>query len=125
MSDLKINSYVPSSDLFDKAFGTSGSTSNKSSLSTITGTSSIDDSSNDTSSASGVSFADTLTSALNSVNDKQVSAEQTSDSLVKGDDVDIADVMLKSSEAKVSLQLAVEMRNKLVSAYNEITKMSL
>lgn len=106
MNELKINSYVPSTELFEVNFGTSNKASNSNS-------------------EDKVSFADTLSNALNEVNNKQVIAENSSNALVAGEDVDIADVMLASSEAKISLQLAVEVRNKLLSAYNEIIRMSL
>lgn len=106
MDSIKINSYVPSAELFEVNFGTSNKTSSKDST-------------------DSVSFADTLSNALNEVNDKQIVSENASNALVAGGDIDIAEVMLASTEAKISLQLAVEVRNKLLSAYNEISKMSL
>lgn len=102
MSELMVNNFVPSSKVFESAFGTS----------------------NTSNSSNNVSFADTLTNALNQVNDKQINAQNASNDLVSGD-ADIADVMLQTSEAKVSLQLAVQVRNKLLSAYNELMNMSL
>ena len=101
---MKVNSYIPSPEIFELNFG-SGIKNVKESDET--------------------SFGDVLTSALNEVNDKQVTAEKASNALVSGEDIDIADVMLVSSEAKISLQLAVEVRNKLVSAYNELMNMPL
>lgn len=102
------NSYVPSLEIFESAFGNNT------------------DKVNGTSDSSSTSFSDVLTNALNSVNDKQVAAENASDAYVRGDeDTDIASVMLASSEAKIFLQLAVQVRNKLLSAYDEIMKMSL
>lgn len=105
MSELMVNNFVPSSKVFESAFGTSNT-------------------SNTSNSSNNVSFADTLTNALNQVNDKQINAQNASNDLVSGD-ADIADVMLQTSEAKVSLQLAVQVRNKLLSAYNELMNMSL
>ena len=107
MSELMVNNYVPSSKVFEKAFGTTNDTST-----------------NTNNNSNNVSFKDTLTNALNEVNTKQVNAQNASNSLVKGD-ADIADVMLQTSEAKVSLQLAVQVRNKLLNAYNELMNMSL
>lgn len=101
---MKVNSYVPSPEIFELNFGSGVK---------------------DVKESSDTSFGEMLTSALNQVNDKQVAAEDASNALVAGDDVDIADVMLASTEAKISLQLAVEVRNKLVSAYNELMNMSL
>lgn len=108
MSELMVNNFVPSSKVFESAFGTTGTTNE----------------SNKNNSSTNVSFADTLTNALNEVNDKQVNAQTASNDLVSGD-ANIADVMLQTSEAKVSLQLAVQVRNKLLSAYNELMNMSL
>lgn len=107
MSELMVNNYVPSSKVFEKAFGTTNDTST-----------------NTNNNSNNVSFKDTLTNALNEVNTKQVDAQNASNNLVKGD-ADIADVMLQTSEAKVSLQLAVQVRNKLLNAYNELMNMSL
>ena len=107
MSELMVNSYVPSNKVFEKAFGTTNDTST-----------------NANNNSNNVSFKDTLTNAINEVNTKQVNAKNASNSLVKGD-ADIADVMLQTSEAKVSLQLAVQVRNKLLNAYNELMNMSL
>lgn len=104
MNELMINNYVPSIDVFERSFNKTEETNN---------------------SMGGVSFADSLTSALNEVNNKQLASQEAGEMLVSGQDIDIADVMLASSEAKISLQLAVEVRNKLLSAYNEITRMSL
>ena len=46
-------------------------------------------------------------------------------SLVKGDDTSITDVMLAGEEAKISLQFAVQVRNKLLDAYKELTEIQL
>jgi len=71
------------------------------------------------------SFAETLKSSLDNINNQQVSAENLNNSFIKGDDVDVADVMLSGEEAKVSLQYAVQVRNKLVEAYQELSRMQL
>lgn len=71
------------------------------------------------------SFADVLQKNLNEINDQQISANKLSDSFVKGEDVQISDVMLSSEEAKVSLEFAVQVRNKLVDAYKELSQMQL
>lgn len=73
----------------------------------------------------GMSFIDTLKEKLDEVNDKQIEAENVTESFIKGEDVDIHEVMLKSEEAKISLQMAVQIRNKLVEAYQELNRMQL
>ena len=44
---------------------------------------------------------------------------------INGEDIDIHQVMLASEEAKMSIELAVQIRNKIVEAYQEISKMQL
>ena len=104
-----INSFVPSQEIFK------------------TGVGNIDTNKTETNKVEGGldSFATTLQNSLNDINTKQVDANTASEALVKGEDVEISDVMLASEEAKVSLQFAVQVRNKLVDAYKEISQMQL
>ena len=74
--------------------------------------------------ASG-SFFSTLQEKLNEVNDKQIEAEDTTQGFIKGDVTDVHQVMIASAEAKMSLDLAVQVRNKLVEAYQEINRMQI
>lgn len=108
---MKINSYVPSEELFKTNFN-NGKIIDSNATDSTGGTSSV-------------SFADTLKNSLDKVNTEQVQAESAVSSYVKGDSIDIADVMLKNEEAKMSLQYAVQVRNKLVDAYQEIAKMQM
>ena len=84
---------------------------------------------NATSAPSGVqpagpaSFADSLTSALNSVNDSQNRAADISASYERGETIDIAKVMLARQEASVSFEATLQVRNKLLSAYKDIMSM--
>lgn len=71
------------------------------------------------------SFLDTLKEKLDSVNDSQLNAEAVSDSYVKGEGPDIHEVSLAVSEASLSLDMAIAVRNKLVEAYQELNKMQL
>lgn len=89
---------------------------------------SLDNSSEKTEAApkeGAMSFLDTLKSKLDEVNDKQLQADAATEKLVKGEDVDIHEVMLSTEEAKLSLQLAVQVRNKILDAYQEINRMQL
>ncbi|MFL0251636.1 flagellar hook-basal body complex protein FliE [Clostridium neuense] len=72
-----------------------------------------------------VDFGQILENKLSAVNDKQVSAQEISKQFVEGDDVDVHQVMLSTEEAKLSLDLAIQVRNKLVDAYQELSKMQL
>ena len=72
-----------------------------------------------------ISFMDTLKEKLDEVNDKQLEAESATEAFVKGENVDIHQVMLATEEAKLSLQMAVQVRNKLVEAYQVLNRMQL
>lgn len=71
------------------------------------------------------SFFSTLQEKLSEVNEKQITADKTTESFIKGEEEDIHKVMLATQEAKMSLELAVQIRNKLVEAYQEIDRMQI
>jgi flagellar hook-basal body complex protein FliE len=79
----------------------------------------------DTSEKEGLSFIAELRKKLDEVNEDQIKAEAVTEAFIKGDDVDIHQVMLINEEAKLSLQMAVQVRNKLVEAYQELNRMQL
>lgn len=72
-----------------------------------------------------VDFGGILEKQLSAVNNKQIDAQETSKQFVEGDDIDVHQVMLSTQEAKLSLELAIQVRNKLVEAYQELNKMQL
>ena len=73
--------------------------------------------------AGPASFSDSLTSALNSVNDSQNRASDISAAYERGETIDIAKVMLARQEASVSFEATLQVRNKLLSAYKDIMSM--
>ena len=72
-----------------------------------------------------VNFTDVLNNAVNKVNDSQVKANNDIDALIKGDDITMHEVMLSTQEAQISMQLMLEMRNKLYDAYKELSSVQL
>jgi flagellar hook-basal body complex protein FliE len=70
-------------------------------------------------------FLDTLKEKLNEVNDKQIEAEDLTQKFIKGEEDDVHKVMLSTEEAKLSLELAVQIRNKIVEAYEEFNRMQI
>ena len=74
-----------------------------------------------TSSAGG--FGDVLKNAVGQVNDLQSSAEQQVSGLLQGGNVDMSKVMISVEKADVAFQLMMQVRNKIVSAYQDIEKM--
>ncbi|AKP46861.1 MULTISPECIES: flagellar hook-basal body complex protein FliE [Bacillus] len=79
----------------------------------------------DTNQQKDSSFRDILKNSINSLNDSQLQADQLSQKLALGDDVDLHEVMIASQKAQVALNLAVEVRNKAVEAYQEIMRMQV
>ena len=52
-------------------------------------------------------------------------ANSTIVALASGDQVDLHDVMIKSEQANITFQLAVQVRNKVLEAYQEVTRMQI
>lgn len=77
-------------------------------------------------SASGeTSFADTLQQAISNVNKLQVDADKASQNLATGKTDNIADVMIAAEKADVALKVMVQVRNKIIDAYQEIMRMQV
>ena len=72
-----------------------------------------------------VNFTDVLNNAVNKVNDSQVKSNNDIEALIKGDDITMHEVMLSTQEAQISMQLMLEMRNKLYDAYKELSSVQL
>ncbi|AOR22924.1 flagellar hook-basal body complex protein FliE [Clostridium taeniosporum] len=71
------------------------------------------------------SFGETLKNCINDVNEKQIDADASTNAFVKGDDVNIDEVMIKGEEASLALQFLVKTRDNLVESYKELIKMQL
>ncbi len=74
---------------------------------------------------SGQSFAQLLDNALQKVEQDQKVASDLSVQLATGEINDIAQVMIASERATLSLGLAIQVRNKVIEAYQEIMRMPL
>jgi len=75
------------------------------------------------SSAGGTGFGATLKSAINQVNDLSNSSDQKVTELLQGDRQDIHNVMIAVEKADVAFQLMMQVRNKIVNAYQEVSKL--
>ena len=75
--------------------------------------------------APGVNFADSLKTALNKVNESQNKAEALSDGYEKGEVTDIPKVMLARQEAGLAFEATLQVRNRLLSAYQDIMRMGV
>ena len=71
-------------------------------------------------------FSDLLKNAVESVNANQQEANKLSTAFqTPGSDVQMSEVMIALQKANVSFQAMVEVRNKLVGAYQEIMNMQV
>ncbi|KUK59041.1 MAG: Flagellar hook-basal body complex protein FliE [Synergistales bacterium 53_16] len=70
-------------------------------------------------------FEQALKQGLERVNDVQVRAESAMKAMATGDVDDISEVAAAVSEADLALQLAVQIRDKLLDAYNRLVQMPL
>jgi flagellar hook-basal body complex protein FliE len=70
-------------------------------------------------------FSQFLKDAINKVNTEQVKADVLTEKLAKGENVDLHQVMIASQKASISLQLALEVRNKVIEAYQEVMRMQM
>ncbi|HEY4542310.1 MAG TPA: flagellar hook-basal body complex protein FliE [Noviherbaspirillum sp.] len=71
-------------------------------------------------------FASALKSTLDQVNQAQRNSEVLTQRFVMGDDsVNLSDVMINSQKASISFHATVQVRNKLVSAYQDIMNMGV
>lgn len=71
------------------------------------------------------SFSEVISDAINKVNESQINADEKVEALIKGEDVSMHDVMLSMQESQISMQLLIEVRNKIVEAYEEINRVQL
>ena len=73
----------------------------------------------------GEKFTDMLSTMVNLVNELQSSAAQSQQAMMNGEAVELHDVMIKAEEAGLSMDFLLEIRNKLVNAYNDIMRMPM
>ncbi|MEE9330685.1 MAG: flagellar hook-basal body complex protein FliE [Methylophilaceae bacterium] len=73
-----------------------------------------------------VNFSDALKASLDQVNQTQRTSEKLSKNFVLGDDsVSLSDVMIAGQKSNIAFQATVQVRNKLVSAYQDIMNMQV
>lgn len=75
-----------------------------------------------TQSESGADFSALLKDALSSVNDAQLEASEAVQKVLSGETKDIHSTMIALQKADVSLKLMLEVKNKIVEAYQEVMR---
>jgi flagellar hook-basal body complex protein FliE len=74
----------------------------------------------------GPGFGEMLTNAVNNVNETQMTAGAQQTAYAQGDpNVDLTQVMISMQKASVSFQAMTQVRNRLVSAYEDVMKMPI
>lgn len=73
--------------------------------------------------ASGESFVDTLKNAIGETNELQKIADIKMQDLATGRTDNIPDVMMAAEKADISLKLMMQVRSKIIDAYQEVMKM--
>ncbi|WP_040286865.1 flagellar hook-basal body complex protein FliE [Sporosarcina koreensis] len=68
-------------------------------------------------------FGAYLKDAIQDVNSAQVQSDMMTEKLVRGEDVDLHNVMITAQKASIALSATMEVRNKVVEAYQEIMRM--
>lgn len=74
-------------------------------------------------SAGNGGFSDVLKHAISQVSNLEGSADQQVNTLLQGGSADMSKVMISVEKADVAFQLMMQVRNKIVSAYQDIEKM--
>ncbi len=72
-----------------------------------------------------VGFTELFNDMINSVNSIQKDSAQMQEAFMNGEPVELHQMMIKAQEAGVSMDLLLEVRNKLVNAYSEIMRMPI
>jgi flagellar hook-basal body complex protein FliE len=73
----------------------------------------------------GPTFSEVLGNAMDAVNNLQAQAGEEVQKAMTGEVTDIHTAMIAVQKADVSFQMMMQVRNKLVSAYQEIMKMQV
>ena len=71
------------------------------------------------------SFAETLQNAFDRINQMQLDSAELARQFAAGETDDLVRVVTAAEEASITLQLAVQVRNKVVEAYQEIMRMQV
>jgi len=71
----------------------------------------------------GASFGDTLTKALNEVSSAQERSADMTGAFIRGEPVELHQVIAATEEAGIALEMLVELRNKITDAYKTVINM--
>ena len=72
-----------------------------------------------------ISFGDTIGNFLDAVNTAQMDAKDSVAEIVTGESENLHEAMAKVEEGKISFELMLEIRNKLLQSFQEIQRMQV
>jgi len=70
-------------------------------------------------------FGNMLRTAFHNVNDMQIKGDEAVRQMVSGENTDIHNTMITLQKAQVSFELMMQVRNKIVAAYEQIRTMQM
>jgi len=70
-------------------------------------------------------FSDILTESLNAANRTDAIDKGSTLEMLMGENDDLSGLLIDMQKAELSLQLALQIRNKIIDAYNEVLRMSV
>ncbi|MCD4813468.1 flagellar hook-basal body complex protein FliE [bacterium] len=73
----------------------------------------------------GESFQQVMLDSIQTINEDQAEVKDNIKLFLKGEGPALHEIMLRAEEAKLSLEFAVQVRNKVMDAYNEIMRMQM
>jgi flagellar hook-basal body complex protein FliE len=73
----------------------------------------------------GAAFQSVLTDAISTVQNFQQNAQSSINSFLSGEGEELHQVAIKTQEAELSFDMFLQVRNKLVSAYQEVMRMQV
>jgi len=74
---------------------------------------------------SEISFGEMMKKYLEDANNLQLEADEDIRKAIAGEDIDPHKVMIAVQKANLSFELVMEIRNKMLEAYKEVTKMNM
>lgn len=66
-----------------------------------------------------------LEASVKSLNDAQVEAENAQVAFARGDDISVHEVMIAAEKSSLSMQMAIQLRNKIINAYTELNQIKV
>lgn len=71
------------------------------------------------------SFATVLKETISEINSTQQASSEMTQKLALGHDVNLEDVMITAQKASITLEAAIQFRNKAIEAYQEMMRISM